>query len=100
MLFALWRSFYELVLTQKLIYGQLVVWFIWRFIVNGLQYSTFRFQTFELLTGHWLFHPKGCEELRREDDHLAKMMEITGETFDAKLLERSRLRNVYFDESG
>jgi serine/threonine-protein kinase SRPK3 len=52
------------------------------------------------LTGHWLFEPEGCEEWSREDDHLAKMMEFTGEKFSTSLLERSLFRNVYFDNAG
>jgi len=52
------------------------------------------------VTGHWLFDPEGCEDWSREDDHLAKMMELTGEKFRPSLLERSRFRDVYFDAAG
>jgi serine/threonine-protein kinase SRPK3 len=58
------------------------------------------FQTFELITGHWLFHPAAGVGWRREDDHLARMMELTGETFGSELLQRSRPRNDYFDDAG
>lgn len=57
-------------------------------------------QTFELLTGHLLFSSQGNQTLRAEDDHLAKMMEVTGETFNQELLSASRERNKYFNEEG
>jgi serine/threonine-protein kinase SRPK3 len=78
----------------------LVVWFVGCFLVNGRQDSISGSQTFELITGHWLFRPEGGDGWRREDDHLARMTEVTGETFGAKLLGRSRHRNDYFDEAG
>ncbi|OBZ69641.1 Serine/threonine-protein kinase SRPK [Grifola frondosa] len=57
--------------------------------------------TFELLVGRWLFNPEdGGDAWRLEDDHLAKMIEITGETFSASTLERSPLRDKYFDKTG
>ncbi|KAH0835718.1 kinase-like protein [Lanmaoa asiatica] len=57
--------------------------------------------TFELLVGHWLFHPEdGGDEWRIEDDHLAKMLELTGESFVPAILEHAQLRNEYFDDSG
>lgn len=58
-------------------------------------------QTFELLVGRWLFQPEdGGEDWRLEDDHLAKMMELTGDTFSSSMLERAHFRDEYFDESG
>jgi len=57
-------------------------------------------QTFELLTGHWLFNPVHGPTWRIEDDHLAKMMELTGEKFSKETLARSQKRNDYFDEGG
>lgn len=57
-------------------------------------------QTFELLVGRWLFHPEEGEDWKLEDDHLAKMMELTDQTFPTKMLERAKLRNEYFDDSG
>ncbi|EKM54810.1 uncharacterized protein PHACADRAFT_258927 [Phanerochaete carnosa HHB-10118-sp] len=56
---------------------------------------------FEMLVGRWLFHPiAGDEDWTLEDDHLAKMMELTGEQFSARMLARSRLREQYFDDQG
>ncbi|GJE90004.1 kinase-like protein [Phanerochaete sordida] len=56
---------------------------------------------FEMLVGRWLFHPvDGEDDWSIEDDHLAKMMELTGEAFDETILARSPLRDQYFDESG
>jgi hypothetical protein len=46
-------------------------------------------QVFELLTGHWLFHPSGGKTWDIVDDHLAKMQEFTGETFSADFLSRA-----------
>jgi len=100
MLFAPRRSFYELVLIQKLIYGLSAVWFVQHFVHNGSETSSSSFQTFELITGHWLFKPESGDGWQCEDDHLAKMMELTGEKFSTALLERSRLRNHYFDHTG
>jgi serine/threonine-protein kinase SRPK3 len=57
-------------------------------------------QTFELLTGHWLFNPVHGPNWRIEDDHLAKMMELTGEKFSKETLARSQKRDDYFDETG
>jgi hypothetical protein len=50
--------------------------------------------------GRWLFHPEEGEDWKLEDDHLAKMMEITGQTFPTKMLERAKLRKEYFDDAG
>ncbi len=58
-------------------------------------------QTFELLTGRWLFSPKGGGKAWRiEDDHLAKMIDITGETFSETMLSTCKKRKEYFDEDG
>jgi serine/threonine-protein kinase SRPK3 len=57
-------------------------------------------QTFELLTGRWLFNPQAGQTWSVEDDHLAKMAELTGENFSDNILAKSRKRDEYFDESG
>jgi len=57
-------------------------------------------QTFELLTGRWLFNPQSGPTWSTEDDHLAKMMELTGQQFSKAVLERSTRRNEYFDVKG
>jgi len=56
--------------------------------------------TFELLTGQWLFDPHPGKEWSIEDDHLAKMIELTGETFSDTMLARCRKHNEYFNEEG
>ncbi|KAL0957553.1 hypothetical protein HGRIS_001340 [Hohenbuehelia grisea] len=58
--------------------------------------------TFELLVGRWLFSPEdGGDDWTQEDDHLAKMMELTGQfDFPQSVLERSQLKDKYFDETG
>ncbi|KAI0029591.1 kinase-like protein [Vararia minispora EC-137] len=55
---------------------------------------------FELLVGRWLFAPEEGEDWTLEDDHLAKMMELTGERCSAAMLERASFRSKYFDEQG
>ncbi|KAJ3753427.1 kinase-like domain-containing protein [Lentinula raphanica] len=57
--------------------------------------------TFELLVGRWLFHPEAGEpDWTLEDDHLAKMMELTGQRFPNAMLARAQHRDKYFDEQG
>jgi serine/threonine-protein kinase SRPK3 len=55
---------------------------------------------FELLTGHWAFSPEAGTTWSIKDDHLARMLELTGETFDASMLARSQLRDEFFDRDG
>ncbi|KAI0338467.1 kinase-like protein [Trametopsis cervina] len=56
--------------------------------------------TFELLVGQWLFAPEEGETWSREDDHLAKMLELTGERFSEGCLARANRRSEFFDEQG
>ncbi|KAJ3749044.1 kinase-like domain-containing protein [Lentinula detonsa] len=57
--------------------------------------------TFELLVGRWLFHPEAGEpDWSLEDDHLAKMMELTGQHFPPAMLARAKNRDKYFDKDG
>lgn len=54
-----------------------------------------------MLTGRWLFAPEeGGDDWSLEDDHLAKMLELTGERFSPAMLERAQLRSKYLDEQG
>ena len=54
-----------------------------------------------MLVGRWLFHPvDGGGDWSLEDDHLAKMLEFTGEQFHKGMLERAECRNLYFDDKG
>ncbi|KDR77477.1 hypothetical protein GALMADRAFT_65792 [Galerina marginata CBS 339.88] len=55
---------------------------------------------FELLTGHWLFNPQSGSTWSIEDDHLAKMMEVTGETFNELMLSASPKGGEYFNKDG
>jgi hypothetical protein len=79
-------------------YGHLAAWFV----LNPMDHSFIQLsmQTFELLTGRWLFNPQGGPTWCLEDDHLAKMMELTAENFDDRILAKSRKRDEYFDKSG
>ncbi|KAI0784875.1 kinase-like domain-containing protein [Abortiporus biennis] len=56
--------------------------------------------TFELLVGRWLFNPEETEYYSLEDEHLARMMEITGEKFPPQMLKRSKLRDQFFNKKG
>ncbi|KAF9058690.1 kinase-like domain-containing protein [Rhodocollybia butyracea] len=57
--------------------------------------------TFELLVGRWLFDPEDAQpDWSIEDDHLAKMMELTGQKFPEAMLSRAKERDKYFDKEG
>lgn len=58
------------------------------------------FEAFELLTGQWAFDPQGGTTWSAEEDHLAGMLRLTGETFNPSMLARSELRDKYFNEDG
>eukprot|EP01054_Gregarina_sp_Poly1_P007106 Gregarina_sp_Poly_1__7105@NODE_388_length_8987_cov_115_762892_g317_i0_p1_GENE_NODE_388_length_8987_cov_115_762892_g317_i0NODE_388_length_8987_cov_115_762892_g317_i0_p1_ORF_typecomplete_len762_score126_13Pkinase/PF00069_25/5_7e20Pkinase/PF00069_25/1_1e19Pkinase_Tyr/PF07714_17/3_9e09Pkinase_Tyr/PF07714_17/1_9e06Kinaselike/PF14531_6/0_13Kinaselike/PF14531_6/0_067Pkinase_fungal/PF17667_1/0_0023Kdo/PF06293_14/0_045RIO1/PF01163_22/0_03RIO1/PF01163_22/6_9e03APH/PF01636_23/0_11APH/PF01636_23/1_8e03DUF11 len=51
---------------------------------------------FELVTGDYLFEPKGSEEYTRDEDHLALIIELLGPV-PKSLLERARDKEVYFN---
>lgn len=53
---------------------------------------------YELLTGRWLFNPSGGECWTLEDDHLAKMMELTGDRFTKGFIVDCEMGFEYFDE--
>lgn len=57
-------------------------------------------QTFELLTGRWLFHPEEGDTWTLDDDHLAKMRELTGDEFTPQMLDFSLDAEQFFDEEG
>lgn len=54
------------------------------------------------MVGHWLFTPEdGGNDWSFEDDRLAKMLELTGQTsFPKSVLDRAKLRDKYFDKAG
>ena len=55
-----------------------------------------------MLVGRWLFHPvDGGDDWALEDDHLAKMLEFTGEQFPATMVSKDQsCGERYFDEEG
>jgi serine/threonine-protein kinase SRPK3 len=55
---------------------------------------------FELLTGHWAFHPKSGITWSIDDDHLAQMQALVGETFSPSMLAHSELRDNFFNQDG
>ncbi|KIM78168.1 hypothetical protein PILCRDRAFT_90740 [Piloderma croceum F 1598] len=56
--------------------------------------------TFELLTGLWAFHPQSGADFELEDDHLARMIELTGEKIPQSLLAKAKSGKKYFDNHG
>lgn len=54
----------------------------------------------ELLTGQWAFDPKAGRTWSMEDDHLASMLALTGETFSTSMLAHSKLRDNFLNEEG
>ena len=58
-------------------------------------------QVFEMLVGRWLFHPvDGGSDWNLEEDHLAKMLEMTGEAFSTEMLRHAEPYGKYLDEKG
>lgn len=53
-----------------------------------------------MLTGEWLFDPKASDGISVEDDHLAQMMSLFGDTFPPVFLNKSPVRDQFFDEKG
>lgn len=58
--------------VQVLMYGVRRVWW-----VNCKEKSYV--QVFELLTGEYLFDPKESRTYRKDEDHIAQMIELLGE---------------------
>ncbi|KAF9502865.1 hypothetical protein BS47DRAFT_1374523 [Hydnum rufescens UP504] len=56
--------------------------------------------TFELLTGVSLFALEGNSDWSYEDDHLAKIHELTGDSFSISFLERATRSKDYFMPDG
>lgn len=54
------------------------------------------------MVGRWLFTPEdGGDDWSFEDDHLAKMLELSGQiSFPKSVLGRAKLRDKYFDKDG
>lgn len=57
-------------------------------------------QVFELVTGRFLFPPNSEPLVTPDELHLAAMLALTGETFSATMLERSQLRDKFFNADG
>lgn len=57
-----------------------------------------------MLVGRWLFHPvDGGDDWSLEEDHLAKMLEFTGEQFPTSMLpggSPTSLASKYLDDQG
>lgn len=53
-----------------------------------------------MLTGEWLFNPKAEDGISVESDHLAQMMSLFGDVFPQTFLDKSPIRDRFFDEKG
>ncbi|KIK62527.1 hypothetical protein GYMLUDRAFT_72747 [Collybiopsis luxurians FD-317 M1] len=74
---------------------------LWSDIGPKIDIWAIRCLTFELLVGHWLFDPVDAQpDWGVEDDHLVKMMELTGQKFPDAMLAHAKERDKYFDKSG
>jgi len=69
-------------------------------LAEKLQSEKTTLQAFELLTGHWAFHPKSGITWSIDDDHLAQMQALVGETFSPSMLAHSELRDNFFNQDG
>ncbi|KAG8898923.1 hypothetical protein FRB99_007036 [Tulasnella sp. 403] len=59
-----------------------------------------RDKVFELMTGKWLFNPRGGASYTSEQYQLAHMPPIAGERFDIEVVKKGRDFKVYFYEDG
>ena len=57
-------------------------------------------ETFELLTGFWAFRPEATNAYSAEEDHLSRILELTGEKIPLDLLMRGRKSPKYFSPNG
>ena len=65
-----------------------------------MSFMVHRFSSFSRGTRCFVTRPLPGDTWRVEDDHLAQMMELTGEYFSRKVLKKCRKRDEYFDETG
>lgn len=54
---------------------------------------------FELVTGDYLFEPKGCEHYSRDEDHLALVIELLG-SLPLHMIQAGTHGRRYFDSNG
>lgn len=57
-------------------------------------------QVTELLIGFWLFEANAESEWGIEEDHLARMVEALGTTFDPSFLTKCEHRDKFFTADG
>jgi serine/threonine-protein kinase SRPK3 len=53
-----------------------------------------------LLTGRQTFDPQGGDGFSVDDEHLSRMLELTGQAFSPSMLDRSELRDKFFNNDG
>lgn len=58
-------------MTQLLIFGALLAWFISFVLLNSFKLNS---QAFELATGDYLFEPHSGASYSRDEDHLAHII--------------------------
>lgn len=56
-------------------------------------------QVFELLTGEYLFDPKESRTYRKDEDHVAQMIELLGD-FPAHFIRSGMYANEIFNSRG
>jgi len=50
--------------------------------------------------GRWAFDLQGGKRFSVDDEHLARMLELTGQTFNPSILWRSELQDKFFNKDG
>jgi serine/threonine-protein kinase SRPK3 len=64
-------------------------------VAKGFSYV----QVFELLTGEYLFDPKESRTYRKDEDHIAQMIELLGD-FPSHFVRSGKYSNEIFNARG
>jgi hypothetical protein len=69
-------------------------------LYGAVGYDISIIQAFELLMGKRAFDPWGSSNFSVDDEHLGRMLELTGQTFSPSMLGRSELCDNFFNNDG